>query len=610
MTAPTNLLTVWADVLLASFVAAGVRDVVLSPGSRSTPFVLAAVRQARLRLHDIIDERAAAFFALGQARRSGRPSLLLCTSGTAAAHYLPAIIEASQAGVPLIALTADRPFELQACAAPQTIDQSKLYGDQVRAFFELGLPDESAGALRALRRVAAQAVHGSLYPQPGAVHVNARARKPLEPQEASDEASRALEARAAALLAAPITVALTPRRCPRRTDLALLADALQEAAGEGLLVCGPASLAQGRARAALYALAAATGLPLCSEAPSQLRLGPAPPGVNTVDAFDLLLRQPRLRRALRPRLILQIGAPPTASSYEQLLEAQDAGVTIGQPRPRRIVIAPELGWPDPQSSADALVLADLDEVLEGLLPLLPPPPPAGAQTRLLRRAEALAQEALSAALGADAAAPLSEGAAVRAVVAAQPAGAVLMIGNSLPIREVDLYGQRGPEAIAVLAQRGANGIDGLVAGAAGAASQGRGPLTLLLGDISLQHDLTSLGLCGAPCAPLLIVVINNGGGRIFAQLPIGRSAGAALAHFTTPHELRFEAAARLYGLRYACTSELGGLRAALTEALSEPAATLLEVRVAPESAAQDLARVSALLTPGLAALLDAHEARS
>ena len=179
----SNLHLAWARLFLRSAAAAGVTDVVLSPGSRSTPLTIAAATTSELRAHVIVDERGAAFFALGQARVTGRPSLLICTSGTAGAHWLPALIEASQSFVPLIAVTADRPWELQDSAAPQTIDQLKLFGDHVRHYAELGLPDPSPGALRAVPRIAAQAVARALGPVPGPVHINARFRKPLEPVE-------------------------------------------------------------------------------------------------------------------------------------------------------------------------------------------------------------------------------------------------------------------------------------------------------------------------------------------------------------------------------------------------------------------------------------------
>jgi len=265
MVQPENLLSEWAALVFASFADAGVERVVVSPGSRSTPFVAGAIREPRLRLFDVIDERAAAFFALGQARVTGVPTLLLCTSGTAGAHYLPAIIEARHAGVPLLVLTADRPTEATACGAAQTIDQTKMFGEHVRRFFDLGMPDGDPSALRAVRRVALQAFVASQYPERGAVHVNARARKPLEPILASATAEgRAVAAAVRAVKDRPIRVALASAQADAGA-LEIIAAELR-AARRGLIVCGP--LPARTDVGAVEDLARRTGFPLLSESAS------------------------------------------------------------------------------------------------------------------------------------------------------------------------------------------------------------------------------------------------------------------------------------------------------------------------------------------------------
>ena len=231
-------LTEWSELLVDSLAKAGVRDVVLSPGSRSTPFVLAAAKHPLLRCFDVIDERSAAFFALGQAKAAGRPSLVLCTSGSAGTHYFPAVIEAAMSFTPLLLLTADRPLELQDGAAPQTIDQLKLFGDHVRGFFELGLPDLAAGPLRALRRRVVQSVHAAQWPTPGPVHLNARARKPLEPQAAANDSEREMAQRAQALAATPIPHVHGARMVPSPEGLDALASRLASAE-RPLIVAGP-----------------------------------------------------------------------------------------------------------------------------------------------------------------------------------------------------------------------------------------------------------------------------------------------------------------------------------------------------------------------------------
>ena len=251
-----NLQTEWAALLFASLADAGIRDVIISPGSRSTPLVVAAVREPRLARHELVDERAAAFFALGQARGTGRPSVLVCTSGTAPAHYLPALIEANVTGVPVLVLSADRPHELYDCRAPQTIDQVKLFGENARQFFDL-VADPSDASLRALRRVAAQAVLASRWPRAGAVHMNARWRKPLEPAAASGPEEERLAERARAVGREPIVAAPAPRVVASKDALGEAAK-LVGASRRGVVVAGPAALDQRRAREAVWALAEAT----------------------------------------------------------------------------------------------------------------------------------------------------------------------------------------------------------------------------------------------------------------------------------------------------------------------------------------------------------------
>jgi len=577
----------WAGLLMATLARAGVRDVVVSPGSRSTPFVLAALRTPELRVHDVIDERAAGFFALGQARATGMPSVCLCTSGTAAAHYLPAIVEASRASVPLIVLTADRPLALQACAAAQTIDQVKMYGGFVRAAFDLGASDGREAGLVALRRMTAQAVAKARGPHPGPVHLEARADKPLEPRPARDDGERALARRARALAdeGPTLSLAATTPALPRE-GIAELAVALARAS-RPLLVAAPAPLGTARARERLAAIARATGAALFADVASQLRLGAVPDGVP-IDAAEALLRLPAARRALEPDLVVELGGAPTSSAWERWVAEH--------PNVPRWVIAPH-EWADPHGTAVAIVHADVAEAIDALTDALADAPTrAGSSLRAwLARAGGIARAVIEEAL---ATAPLlTELEATRRVVRALPDGAQLQLGNSLPIRHADLIvaPEDAPTA-RVLSQRGANGIDGLVAGATGAATASGRPTALLVGDVSLAHDIGSLPLAARATAPLAIVVLDNDGGRIFEQLPIatsfddGAAREAAMGHFLTPPRLDFEAAARMGGLAYVrvgdepAATARAALERALATALGRPGATLIHVVVPPEGA--------------------------
>jgi 2-succinyl-5-enolpyruvyl-6-hydroxy-3-cyclohexene-1-carboxylate synthase len=586
----SNLHTAWARLFLRAAASAGVRDVVVSPGSRSTPLALAAAESREVRCHVIVDERAAGFFALGQARASGRPSMLICTSGTAGAHYFPAIIEASQSFLPLLVVTADRPWELQGAAAPQTIDQIKLFGGHVRAFSELGLPDPSPVALRAVARAAAQAVLRSLAPEPGPVHVNARFRKPLEPVVAGGP--EPWEAAWSALMEKGAPVASIPRMEPDPEAIVELVERCARAE-RGLLVCGPLlppSGCGGRAgrsfdlkqyQRSIAALARASGFPVLAEATSQARFG-ASPEITSIAAFDALLRDPAFRARLAPDLIIEIGAPPTSQGYADLVAEQ--------PGCKRVVVAPH-GWNDPSSSAHALLFADPADICDAVAARLPAPPRRSPWLDALARADARAWTLVDHELSGD---RLSEGIVARLVASGCPEGSILAVGNSSPVRDLDMYCPASPRALRVLHQRGASGIDGLVSGAAGARSVAGGPVTLLLGDLSLLHDLTGLALAreaAAASAPLVIVVVQNDGGRIFERLPIGRSARAsgdgvseALLErcFTTPQSLLFEPAAAMFGLAYERVDTKPALDRALAAAWGRSGATLIEA-VVPNS---------------------------
>jgi 2-succinyl-5-enolpyruvyl-6-hydroxy-3-cyclohexene-1-carboxylate synthase len=582
------LLTEWSRLLLGTLARAGVEHVVLSPGSRSTPFAWAALKEAKLHCHSLWDERVAAFFALGQARLTGRPSLLVCTSGTAAANYYPALIEASLSRTPLLVLTADRPFELQHSAAPQTIDQTKLFGDTARAFFELGTPDAAPSALAGVVRSVAHALHRAHFPEPGPVHLNARARKPLEPSAPDDIASVALRSAVDTLLAQgpTLTAAAT-----MHGDVTRLARACRETA-RGLIVAGPHSAYQPEAPAEIARLAEITGFPVLSESTSQLRFAaPATPGVLFVDGFEWLLRSERLRERLQPDLLVSFGAPPTSGAYERLLNSGFTG--------RRFVIAPH-GFPDPHGLASELVSASSAQAARDVVEILKRAPPSAEPARAeFRRAWADANGAAWRAVDRELARKttvLSEALAVRSVLDQLPDSCTLMLGNSLPIREVDAYMPRSSRRVRVLSQRGANGIDGLISGAAGAASLSHEPTVLLLGDVSFMHDLGGLAAARESQGPFVIAVIDNGGGRIFEQLPIFKQLEhepEASRFWLTPTAVDLSHAAQLFGHQYQRLTEAAQIADAIRGALTQNRTTILHIVVGGSSARDSEARVRA-----------------
>jgi 2-succinyl-5-enolpyruvyl-6-hydroxy-3-cyclohexene-1-carboxylate synthase len=536
-------LTRWANEIIR---ALDVHDAVISPGSRSTPFAIAALR-APIRCHVVIDERSAAFFALGIARATGRAPLLICTSGTAPAHYFPAIIEASEAMLPLIVLTADRPFALQHCGAPQTIDQTRLYGDHVRFSADLGEPSDQ---LAALRRTCTRAANEA---KRGPVHLNARAHKPLEPTATEP-------------MTAELPRVLAPRSVP---DVGPVIAAIARAERPAI-VAGPLPIDIGRD--AILELARRGGLALFAESTSQLRHVPRP-GIACADAFDRWIE----RAETTPDLVIELGATPTSAAYARWVE---------RARPERYVIG---RFRDPSASATAIVLGDVDEAIAAMR--LP-----ARSNDTFARAIAREEARVWAAVEAETTSTLEEGHATRLLLAAMPRDALLMLGNSLPIRHADRFCP-GNGHLRVLSQRGVNGIDGNIAGVCGAAIADGGPAALLLGDVAFAHDIGSLALTTNVRSPLAIVVLDNGGGRIFESLPVGRAGldTRELAAFFTPPHIDFAHAAAAFGVAYHEATEPSAFRAAITRALDHRGPTIIRAVVPPHGAAAVDARIAARL---------------
>ena len=582
-----------ARLLVGALTQAGVRRAVTSPGSRSTPLVLAALDAgaAGLDVASIIDERAAAFYALGQARATGVPTVLICTSGTAPAHYLPAMMEAREAGVPLIALTADRPIELMDCAAPQTTDQTKLFGSVVNHFAEVDLAGPvDPLSLRAIRRTAAQAVFRSRWPRPGAVHLNVRARKPLEPEAGAGDGS--LAAAVDALLREPIEAAVPAARPdPAALDRAA---ALCRRAERGLIVAGPLPLPPPAAREAaadafgLGELARRTGFPLLAEATSQSRFvegDAADKAFCLADCLGAAWAADGGNALPVPDLILQVGAPPVSAGTQRLLEACSAPQVVVSDGP----------WTDPAGHGSTFLLGDVGSTVAGLCSALEPASPAAAvaawRRDVLDFCSRFHGEVANLVAGAGPGA-FHDGEVTRHAAAATPSGALLMLGNSLPVRLVETWAGPLGRRVWVASQRGLGGIDGLVAGFLGSLSTGEFPAgALVVGDVSLLHDLDGLtaasGYQDGP--PAVIVVIDNRGGRIFERLPIASSEvfrGPEGRHWVAPHRVDFPGLAQAFGLPCDRVDTAPALERGFAAALGRRGVSLIVARTVPGALAQ------------------------
>ena len=515
------------------WVRAGVTDAVVAPGSRSTPLAVALAGDERLRTHVVLDERSAGFVALGLGLASGRPAVVLTTSGTAAVELHPAVVEAHQARVPLLACTADRPPELHHVGAPQTVDQEGLFGPAVRWACTPG-PAEQAGA-GTWRSLAARAVaEATAHPAgPGPVHLNLAFREPLTGRPDPPVPGRPG--------GAPWHVRSPARPAPPADVVALLA-----AGARGVVVAG----AGAGDPLAITALAAALGWPLLADPRSGCRV----PGPCVVAAADALLRVDAFAAGQQPELVLRLGAPWASRVVGEWLAALEVP---------QFLVDPYGAWLDPGRSATTNVAADPTLLARAIIETGPAAaPPAWAAG--WAAAESVAQQAID---GTLAGRPLTEPGVARAVVDGVTAGSTLVVSSSMPVRDVEWYG-RPREGVRVLANRGANGIDGVVSTGFGAALAG-GPAVVLVGDLAFLLDTNALLVPAAAGGPVdaTVLVVDNDGGGIFSFLPQATALPAERFEqlLGTPHRLDLGAVAAAHGVPAGALVSMEEVRAAVAE---------------------------------------------
>jgi len=547
-----NTNSLWGSVLVQTLVRLGVTHAIVSPGSRSTPLTMAFARHAGIEAVPMLDERSAAFFALGIARRTHRPVVLLCTSGTAGANYFPAIIEAQESGVPLLVITADRPPEMRECSSGQTINQQKLFGSHVNFYHEMAVPEASLKLLRYLRQTVAHAVERTQWPVAGPVHLNAPFRDPLPPIE--DSTATGLKRKIDEDFFAHLTAS------PSSIALVVVPDLPQ--VKRGLIVTGPAQPSD-PARYAMMVelLALKTGWPVLADSLSPLR-SYAAAGQPFITTYDVLARNEKLLRQLRPDFVLSVGGWPISKTLRAWLEACDA--------PTWIITESDKNQ-DALHGRTRTVHTSIENLAESLIE---------------REVEidfctdwACAEVAVRAALNRKLAGTkwMFEGKASWLLAAHLPVNTPVFVANSMPVRDLEYFWPANDRGHAVYCNRGANGIDGTLSTALGVAHVSEQPAVLLTGDLALLHDTN--GFLSVPkfTGSLTIVLINNNGGGIFEHLPVAQFNPTFETFFATPQQVNFKKLSSAYGVAHTLVRDWKHF-AGLVAKLPKHGVRLLEIR--------------------------------
>ncbi len=543
-----NRNTALCSALVEELRRSGLQHACIAPGSRSAPLALAFWNDPGVRVFSHIDERSAGFFAIGLAQQSGCPVAVLTTSGTAAANLFPAVVEASEARVPLVVITADRPPELRDTGAGQTIDQLKLYGGFVRWFFELGVQPADDTGLTHFRSVGARAYATAIGPPAGPVHLNVPLRDPLTPKPVANDIAASEPLALKGRESRPLTSVTTDAAKPGDELVAELASAIS-GHSRGLIVAGrqrdPAL------RDSVSALSAATGYPILAEPTSQLRCG-SHDLQRVIAHYDLILRDPP--EDLRPDFVLRVGDMPTSKALREWLKRDP---------PIQIVLDPDLCWQEPTRVADRILKIDPAATCKALAVAVS----IGKNGWLNRwvAAEDAAGKAIDMffkELGDELFEPK-----VHSTLAGRiPAGSTVYVASSMPVRDLETFFPSLDRDLFFLGNRGANGIDGLISSGLGAAAETNGRTFILSGDLSLYHDMNGLLAVQRHDLNATIVVFNNGGGGIFSFLPIADYRDGWEELFGTPTGLDLAKVADLYGLSF---SRVTGYRD-LEQAIERP----------------------------------------
>jgi 2-succinyl-5-enolpyruvyl-6-hydroxy-3-cyclohexene-1-carboxylate synthase len=552
-------LTLYAASFVDELTKAGVRDAVISPGSRSTPMAMLMAEHPDINIHILIDERSAGFFALGLAKMQQRPVALLCTSGTAAANYFPAVVEAFYSRVPLLVLTADRPHELRDVGAPQAIDQLHLFGRYAKWFADMAIPEHTAELLQYGRTMAARAAGKAISSPSGPVHLNFPFREPLIPDLESEDLWTSLNAR-------PKQVQVTAgSSIIDAGDVLRIADLLSQEK-KGLIICG--ELHDPDFAEAAVQLSSVLKYPILADPLSHLRTG-AHNQSSVIECYDAFMKDEYITDRLMPEIIIRFGAMPVSKPLFLFLKRTEDI--------RQIVVDGQGGWREPTLMAAEMIECKESWLCHELIRQVK----TQEDTDWLQswqKVNLVSRELLGSA--EDKGGDLFEGNVFRELQHALPQKCQVIAGNSMPIRDLDNYFLNTDKDIAVYANRGANGIDGIVSTALGMSTGARTdhPTFLVIGDLSFYHDMNGLLAAKMHKLNLTIILINNDGGGIFSFLPQSKEEKHFETLFGTPTGLDFKHAADLYDASYTLPATWEDFRSAVSDAVIKKGLNIIEVR--------------------------------
>jgi len=533
----SNINHLWSSLLIEELLRHGIEYFCIAPGSRSGPLAVAVARNSKAKSFVHYDERGLAFHALGYISATNKPAVIISTSGTAVANLFPAVIEASKKKLPLIVLTADRPPELHKTGADQTIEQPGIFGEYVRWQGDLPCPDLKVKPEFVLTTID-QAIFRASGELRGPVHLNCMFREPLAPISTNENFSKYLEGLKSWQKDHRVYTRYVQAQKSVSTDeIKKLAVTLNETKN-GLIVVGKLSSKENHAeQKAVLSLSEKLGWPIFADITSGLRLGCAHP--NVIQSFDQILLSDEIRSRLKIDCVLHLGGRMTSRRFYQYLEVI---------RPPRYIMA--LNHPlrnDAYHTVTDRFQCSIQSFCESALPFLKQKKPS-VQLSLLQKISSRIQKTLNKSLQGENS--LSEPLVARLISKYIPKDSGLFLSNSMPIRDMDMYASSDGPVVSIGANRGASGIDGIIASACGFAVGLNKPVTLLIGDLAFLHDLNSLSMLTKLSQPIVIVVLNNDGGAIFSFLPIAQFPDVFEQYFATPHGLEFEQAAKLFGLNY------------------------------------------------------------